>query len=87
MIKSGMCPSNLQHPHGKRIPISVIGPSPYVISNKDKEWIGGTEFQIIEIYAHKFGFTPKFIRATSWDSEGGMVSMVGKISLNKLIPN
>ena len=75
-----MCPSNLQHPHGKIIPISVIGPYPYVLSNKGKEWVGGAEFQINEIYAKKFGFTPNLTRAPSYDDEGGMLSMVGNIS-------
>ena len=60
-----MCPSNLQEPHGKKIPISVVGPVPYVILNDDQEWIGGAEFQIVDIFAKKFGFTPNFKMAPS----------------------
>ena len=71
-----MCPSDLQNPHGKVIPISVIGAYPFVKYGKDKEWIGGTEFQVIDVYAKKFGFTPKLMRAKGY---GSVVDMVGTV--------
>ena len=37
-----------------------MGPAPYVILNAKKERVGGAEFQIVDIYARKFGFTPNF---------------------------
>ena len=76
VLVSGMCPSNLQDPHGKVIPISVIGVYPYVVYGEDREWVGGTEFQVIDVYAKKFGFTPKLMRATGYDNEGSVVDMV-----------
>ena len=71
-----MCPSNFQNPRGKVIPISVIGIPPLVVYGEDKEWVGGTEFQVIDVYAKKFGFTPKLMRATGYDNEGSVVDMV-----------
>ena len=78
-MKHGKCPSILQQPHGKEIPIAVFGGAPYIILNKEKELIGGVELQIMDIYANKFGFTPKYIMvsmAGQFDKEGGMVDMV-----------
>ena len=72
VLVSGMCPPDLQNPRGK-----VIGIYPLVVYGEDKEWLGGTEFQIIDVYAEKFGFTPEFIRATGYDNEGSVVDMVG----------
>ena len=66
----------MQNPQGKIIPISVTGVYPYVVFGKDKEWIGGTEFKIIDVYAKKFGFTPKYKRAKGYDNEGSVVEMV-----------
>ena len=79
VLVSGMCPSDLQNPRGKVIPISVIGVYPYVVYGEEKEWVGGTEFQVIDIYAEKFGFTPELIRATGYDNEGSVVDMVGTV--------
>ena len=76
VITPGMCPSNFQNPRGKVIPISVIGIPPLVVYGEDKEWVGGTEFQVIDVYAKKFGFTPNFMRATGYDNEGSVVDMV-----------
>ena len=76
VVRSGSCPSNLQNPQGKIIPISVVGTFPYVVYGKDKEWIGGSEFKIIDVYAKKFGFTPKYVRAKGYDNEGSAVEMV-----------
>ena len=85
-----MCPSILQQPHGKEIPISVFGGAPYIILNKEKEWIGGIELQIMDIYAKKFGFTPNFLRVSmkgQFDKEGGMVDMVGNGLSFNLFPH
>ena len=76
VVIRGSCPSNLQNPLGKIIPIAVVGTFPYVVYGKDKEWIGGTEFKIIDVYAKKFGFTPKYVRAKGYDNEGSAVEMV-----------
>ena len=65
VIQHGLCPSNLQQPHGKEIPISGVGMAPYVILNKEKEVVGGAEFDIMTIFAKKFGFTPKFTMVPS----------------------
>ena len=75
VINSGMCASDLQNPSGKKMPIAVIGVTPYILYNKEKEIIGGAEFPIIDVYAKKFNFTPSFIRAPSYD-KGGLVDMV-----------
>ena len=74
-----MCPPDLQDPRGKVIPISVIGVYPYVVYGADKEWAGGTEFQVIDVYAKKFGFTPELMRATGYDNEGSVVDMVRRV--------
>ena len=90
-----MCPSNQQDPHGKEIPVSVVGGNPYVIYDKKNDWIQkenvqkwdtyqGTEFQVIDLYAKKFGFTPNYIRAASWDGKGSVIEMVRKV--NRMIP-
>ena len=75
VINSGMCPSDLQNPNGKEMPVAVIGVTPHILYNKEKEIIGGAEFPIIDVYAEKFNFTPSFIRAPSYD-KGGLVEMV-----------
>ena len=77
VLVTGMCPSDLQNPRGKVIPISVVGAYPYVVYGKDKEWVGGVEFQVIDVYAEKFGFTPDLKRATGYDGNGSVVDMVG----------
>ena len=81
MIISGMCPSSLQNPYGKEIPVAVIGLAPYVLYNDNGEWKGGVEFEIIEIWGKAFGFTPKLLRVDSYDKEDppGMVYSVGNI--------
>ena len=76
VIISGMCSPNLQDPQGKILPVSVIGVPPYVLYNEKKEWKGGAEFQIIDIYAKKFSFTPILVKAPAFDGEGGMVYTV-----------
>ena len=79
MIRPGMCPSNLQNPRGKVIPISVVGVHPFVVYDEANEWVGGSEFQVVDVYAKKFGFKPKFMRATGYDYEGSVVDMVIEI--------
>ena len=89
VMKAGKCLSNLQQPHGKEIPIAVFGGAPYIILNKEKELIRGVELQIMDIYANKFGFTPKYksvSMAGKFDKEGGMVDMVGNGLLFNLFP-
>ena len=79
VLVSGMCPSDFQNPRGKVIPISVTGGYPFVIYGKEKEWVGGTEFKVIDVYAGKFGFTPELMRATGYDNEGSVVDMVRRV--------
>ena len=74
-----MCPTSLQNPRGKVIPISVVGVHPFVVYDEAKEWVGGTEFQVVDVYAKKFGFTPKFMTSTGYDNEGSVVDMVRTI--------
>ena len=74
-----MCPSNLQNPRGKVMPIAVVGSYPYVVYGKDKEWLGGSEFKVIDLWVKKFGFIPKLIRAAGYDNEGSVNDMVRKI--------
>ena len=75
-----MCPSHLQNPMGKELTIGILGMLPFVIRNEKKEIIGGVELQIIELYAKKFGFKPRYIYASSF---GGMVDSVLNIKINK----
>ena len=69
--------------------VSVVGGNPYVIYDKNNDWIKkenvqkwdtyqGTEFQVIDLYAKKFGFIPKYMRAASWDGKGSVIEMVRK---------
>ena len=53
----GLCPSILQDPRDKRIPVSFIGPEPYI---KYKPTIGGSEFLALKMLAQKFKFLPDF---------------------------
>ena len=71
------------------IPVSVVGAHPYIVYNEKREWGGGSEFQVVDVYAKKFGFTPKFIRAKGFDNEGSVVEMVGALHIlqNALIMN
>ena len=79
VIKPGMCPSNLEEPHGKVMPFAIVGSYPYVVYNDAKEWVGGTEFQVIDLYVRKFGFVPELIRASGYDNEGSVVDLVRNI--------
>ena len=56
----GLCPWIYNHPLGKQIPISFIGPEPYIkYPTPANPNIGGSEFEVIKILATKFRFLPK----------------------------
>ena len=57
------CPSSLDRPEGKKLKISFIGISPYIIYDP----VGGSDFDFIRILAQKYKFTPKFIPEKSYD--------------------
>ena len=61
---NGTCPSHLQNPFGKQLKISFIGFKPYITYNP----VGGSDFLVVKILAHKFGFYPKFVPARSFDT-------------------
>ena len=69
-VRPGLCPWILQHPIGKKIPISFIGPQPYI---KYKPTIGGSEFLVIKSLAQKFRFLPDFKPERSFDVTKKMV--------------
>ena len=67
-IRTGLCPWILQHPVGKKIPISFIGPRPYVVyPTPTKPTISGSEFLVIKVLAQKFKFLPDFKPARAYD--------------------
>ena len=82
VVRPGMCPSHLQNPTGKELAIGILGMLPYVIRNEKREIIGGVELQIVELYAKKFGFKPRYIYASSF---GGMVDSVLNYKIEKHI--
>ena len=79
-VRQGLCPWILQHPIGKKIPISFIGPKPYI---KYKPTIGGSEFLVIKMLAQKFKFLPDFKPARAFDvtkKNGSTYGMVWSVS-------
>ena len=79
------CPKHSQIPHGKELNISFIGPPPFITY---KPIIGGSEFLLMKLLAHKFNFAPKFIHERNYDNVNinktllyGMVHKVGEICL------
>ena len=63
-----LCPWIYNHPLGKQLPISFIGPAPYVkYPTPENPNIGGSEFQVIKILAEKFRFLPKPIPEKAFD--------------------
>lgn len=56
-LQTGICPSTCQSPVGKVLPVSFIGPFPYIKYTKP---IGGSDFMVMKIFALKFGFRPTF---------------------------
>ena len=84
IISNEMCPEQLQQPKGKELPISIIGITPFVIKDEQKNVVDGAELQIIAIYAKKFDFLPNLKPAPSMDGDGGMIDMVLIINLVKV---
>ena len=74
LMKHGMCPSNLQHPGGKEIPVSVRGGNPYVTYDERKNWTGGVEFEVMKLYAKRFDFQPVYINASTFSANVKIVS-------------
>ena len=62
-IYNGLCPLRLENPQGKVLKVSFIGTSPYIIH----EPLGGSEVNLMRIFAKKFKFTPKFVPERSFD--------------------
>ena len=76
IISTELCDEQLQQPKGKNLPISIIGITPFVIKDEQKNVIDGAELHIIAIYAKKFDFSPNLQPAPSMDGDGGMIDMV-----------
>ena len=55
-IYEGICPTDLQQPGNKILPISFIGPKPYIKYNP----IAGSDFLVIKLLAEKHHFVTKF---------------------------
>ena len=64
VLEEGVCPSYLQSPIGKVLPISYIGDPPFIrsdsLTDDNSVPIGGSEFLVVKVLAKKFGFTAKF---------------------------
>ena len=63
----GLCPWIYNHPLGKQLPVSFIGPEPYIKYPPKWPTIGGSEFGVVKILAQKFRFLPKFLPEKSFD--------------------
>ena len=80
-VRAGLCPKTLQHPAGKRIPISFIGPQPYI---KWEPTIGGSEFLVIKMLAQKLRFLPEFKPEQAFDvtkKNGSTYGMVWSVRI------
>ena len=69
-VFNGSCPLSLESPQGKELKVSFIGTSPYITFNRSllaSRAFGGSEVDLIHIFAQKFKFTPKFIPERSFD--------------------
>ena len=53
----GGCQVGLQNPVGKKLRVSFSGTKPYVQLNP----VGGSDFNVIDLLAKKFGFLPIFM--------------------------
>ena len=74
-IFNGFCPLRVQNPRGKKLQISFIGQSPYVIYNPTR----GSDFLVINMLAEKLKFIPQFIPEKSYDGKmSGLIYQVGK---------
>ena len=56
-LQTGICSSICQSPVRKILPVSFIGPYPYI---KYTNPFGGSDFMVMKIFALKFGFRPTF---------------------------
>ena len=79
VVKSGLCPPDLQHPRGKEFPVLIMGAYPFMITNDKKELTGGADIEIFKILAEKFGFKAEVTKAFGWVNKGGMVEKVKDI--------
>ena len=84
IIRTDICPEQLQQPKGKELPISIIGITPFVIKDEQKNVVDGAELHIIAIYSKKFDFLPNLKPAPSMDGSGGMIDMVITFNLVKI---
>ena len=80
-VRQGLCPLILQHPVGKKIPISFIGTQPYI---KYTPTIGGSEFLVVKMLAKKYRFLPDFKPERAFDvtkKNGSTYGMVWSVSI------
>ena len=87
MVVHGMCPSSLQSPLGKDLPVSFMGSPPYIFSNKKEELVGGTDLEILNIYAKKFEFTPRLRKEPVFDIKeinGTKRGLVGSVRIDTI---
>ena len=59
----GSCPSSLENPQGRELKVSFIGTTPYIAYDP----FGGSEVDLLQIFAKRFKFSPKFISEKSFD--------------------
>ena len=64
---TGLYPDHLQNLQGKELKICFIGGPPYILYDKLGNLIGGSDVKIVEIFAQKFNFNPKYVSASSYD--------------------
>ena len=64
ILVEGFCPTHLQSPRNKVLPISYIGDPPFIrfdsFTGQSGGLTGGSDFLVIKVLAQKFSFTPKF---------------------------
>ena len=79
-LRLGLCPVILQDPKEKKLPVSFIGPKPYI---KYKPTIDGSDFLVVKILAQKFKFLPDFKQERTFDvtrKNGSTYGMVWSVS-------
>ena len=66
-----------------QLTVGFIGVDPYIQYNEKKEVVGGAEFDIIDMYAKEYGFTPELRREPTIDisvlEEGGETIIRGNV--------
>ena len=66
-----------------QLTVGFIGVDPYIQYNEQKEVVGGAEFDIIDMYAREYGFTPELRREPTIDmsvrEEGGETIIRGNV--------